>query len=93
MKKFIPPPVLTALNAGSFAHISELRRITTLFMKLDGYQCPSSAEEDLKSNEMLQSFFHMAQVILHQFGGFMRQFLIDDKGMKPSLIFKYVVAS
>jgi hypothetical protein len=72
---FVPRPAQYAIFSGSFDHINELREVTTMFFKLDSY--------DPKANEdptTMQPFFYMAQKALTLSGGFMRQFLIDDKG-------------
>jgi hypothetical protein len=73
--KFLPRPVVATLAAGYFQPISELRIVTTVFLKLDSY----SLEKHRKS-DTLQSFFHAAQVQLFNAGGCLRQFLVDDKG-------------
>jgi class 3 adenylate cyclase len=72
---YVPRPVTQALMAGSFAFLAELREVTTVFIKLDGYS--DSKHKDLLS---LQRFFYACQEILSDSGGFMRQFLVDDKG-------------
>ena len=72
---FVPRPAQYAISSGSFDHINELREVTTMFFKLDSYN--PRAHEDPVS---LQPFFYMAQEALTHTGGFMRQFLIDDKG-------------
>jgi class 3 adenylate cyclase len=72
---FIPRPVLAAVNSESLEHIGELRQVTTMFLSLDSYS--STKHRDPVS---LQSFFLMAQKVLFESGGFLRQFLVDDKG-------------
>lgn len=72
---YVPRPVTQALMAGSFAFLAELREVTTVFIKLDGYN--NSEHKDLLS---LQRYFYACQEILSDSGGFMRQFLVDDKG-------------
>jgi class 3 adenylate cyclase len=72
---FIPPSVRASIAAGSFNALSELREVTTLFLKLDTYS--HIAHKDLRE---LQPFFFGMQEILGQCGGFLRQFLVDDKG-------------
>ena len=49
--------------------------MTTVFVKWDGYD--HVEHKDLMS---LQKFFYACQDILSDSGGFLRQFLIDDKG-------------
>lgn len=75
VKLLIPRPALGAIEVGTFSSLAELREVTTLFLKLDSYS--SDIHNDPVS---LQDFFFMVQTRLHEQGGFMRQFLIDDKG-------------
>jgi class 3 adenylate cyclase len=72
---YVPRPVTQALMAGSFDFLSELREVTTLFIKWEGYK--DTTHKDLVS---LQKYFYACQEILSDSGGFMRQFLVDDKG-------------
>lgn len=72
---YVPRPVTQALMAGSFNFLAELREVTTVFIKWDGYD--DDTHKDLLS---LQRFFYACQEILSDSGGFMRQFLVDDKG-------------
>ena len=74
-KLFVPRPAMDAIEVGTFSSLAELREVTTLFLKLDSYS--SIRHEDPVS---LQSFFLIIQEKLQAQGGFMRQFLIDDKG-------------
>lgn len=73
--KFLPRPVVATLAAGYFQPISELRVVTTVFVKLDSYSLETHRKAD-----SLQSFFYSAQVALFNAGGCLRQFLVDDKG-------------
>jgi Adenylate and Guanylate cyclase catalytic domain len=72
---YVPRPVTQALMTGSFNFLPELREVTTVFVKWDGYD--HVEHKDLMS---LQKFFYACQDILSDSGGFLRQFLIDDKG-------------
>jgi class 3 adenylate cyclase len=72
---FIPRPVQNALFADSLSNIAELRRITVMFLKLESFSTESCP--DILS---LQPFFVLFQEILAYSGGFLRQFLVDDKG-------------
>mmetsp|Transcript_27908 Transcript_27908/g.26759 ORF Transcript_27908/g.26759 Transcript_27908/m.26759 type:complete len:1469 (+) Transcript_27908:102-4508(+) len=72
---FVPIPVCEALSLGSFHYLAELREVTTMFMSLDSYD--EKKHKDLLS---LQKTFMAAQIILNESGGFIRQFLLDDKG-------------
>lgn len=72
---FVPRPILAAVYSESLEHIGELRQVTTMFLSLDSYS--PILHRDPSS---LQPFFLMAQGILFEAGGFLRQFLVDDKG-------------
>eukprot|EP00597_Dinobryon_sp_UTEXLB2267_P015134 CAMPEP_0170124916 /NCGR_PEP_ID=MMETSP0020_2-20130122/18586_1 /TAXON_ID=98059 /ORGANISM="Dinobryon sp., Strain UTEXLB2267" /LENGTH=570 /DNA_ID=CAMNT_0010357189 /DNA_START=171 /DNA_END=1880 /DNA_ORIENTATION=+ len=72
---FIPKPILTAISAESLDHVGEFRQITTMFLSLDSYSAVSNQDPST-----LQPFFLIAQQVLHEAGGFLRQFLVDDKG-------------
>jgi class 3 adenylate cyclase len=72
---FVPRPILSAIYSEALDHIGELRHVTTAFVSLDSY--------DPKKNSdpcTLQPFFLLAQRVLQEAGGFLRQFLVDDKG-------------
>ena len=75
VSKFIPLPVSIGLMSGSFDYLAELREVTTMFMSWDSYN--EVIHRDLLS---LQGYFTTAQEVLGNSGGFIRQFLIDDKG-------------
>jgi Adenylate and Guanylate cyclase catalytic domain len=68
-------PVAQKLISGSFEYLAELREVTTMFMSWDSY-------DDVIHNDLLalQTHFLIAEKILAESGGFIRQFLIDDKG-------------
>ncbi|CAM9631020.1 unnamed protein product, partial [Sphacelaria rigidula] len=68
-------PRLEHLKAGIFMYMAEMRTVTTLFVKLDSY-CP----EKHKNLLSLQIHLTTVQKILAEHEGFLRQFLVDDKG-------------
>ena len=72
---FVPKPVQDAVNAGTFRLMAELRDVTTMFLKLDSYDVLFH-----RNPLTLQDFFFMAQKAIADNGGYVRQFLIDDKG-------------
>ena len=72
---FVPMPVNVGLSSGTFDYLAELREVTTMFMSWNSYD--EVAHKDLLS---LQQCFLAAQKVLVESGGFIRQFLIDDKG-------------
>lgn len=75
LSAFVPRPVMVALYSESNHQIGELRTVSTLFMSLDTYDPLEHADP-----ATLQPFFLIAQQVLSETGGYLRQFLIDDKG-------------
>lgn len=75
LSTFVPRPVMVALHAEANHQIGEMRTVTTLFMSLDTYDPIDNADP-----ASLQPFFLIAQQVLSETGGYLRQFLIDDKG-------------
>jgi hypothetical protein len=71
---FVPRPALSAIYSASLDSISELRQVTTMFLRLDSYS-PLLHEDPIS----LQPFFYLLQQVLDETGGFLRQFLVDDK--------------
>ena len=71
----VPQPVRDALTAGTFRGLSELRTVTTLFLKLDTY-----STDKYRNLSDLQPFVLDMQVCLEECGGMLRQIIIDDKG-------------
>ncbi len=72
---FIPSYVLLSLRKNDFSYLAELREVTTIFMKWEGYS--TTVHKDLLD---LQPYYSSAQEILFRYGAFIRQFLVDDKG-------------
>ena len=75
MQYFVPLPAFNALSSGSLENIAELRIITVMFLRLDSYS--STLHQDPVT---LQPFFLLFQEVLSESDGFLRQFLVDDKG-------------
>ena len=71
---FVPRPALSAIYSASLDSISELRQVTTMFLRLDSYS-PLLHQDPIS----LQPFFYLLQQVLDETGGFLRQFLVDDK--------------
>ena len=67
--------VMSGLMTGSFDYLAALREVTTMFMSWDSYD-----ETEHKDLLQLQKFFFAAQKVLAESAGFIRQFLVDDKG-------------
>lgn len=75
MQKCVPLPIMHSLANSTFETLAQLRDVTTMFMKFDGYSYNEHA-----NTVNIQKYFFEAQKILDQSGGFLRQFLVDDKG-------------
>ncbi|KAG5179495.1 hypothetical protein JKP88DRAFT_326482 [Tribonema minus] len=77
LKRFVPAPVLNSMTAGTgtFDYLAEIRQVTTLFMKWDNY-----SPEDHRDLLSLEPYFAAVQTVLQAHEGFLRQFLVDDKG-------------
>mmetsp|Transcript_23624 Transcript_23624/g.34643 ORF Transcript_23624/g.34643 Transcript_23624/m.34643 type:complete len:1106 (-) Transcript_23624:396-3713(-) len=75
MFRCVPLPVTRALVSNTFSELSEIRTVTTLFLKLNNYRTI-----DFFDLSDMQPFFLAMQRCLDECGGFLRQFLIDDKG-------------
>jgi class 3 adenylate cyclase len=73
--KFVPPPALYLIQNNTFGMPSELCRVTTMFLDLSSYS-PDRHKDPLS----LAPFFEVVQLCLMETRGFLRQFLIDDKG-------------
>jgi class 3 adenylate cyclase len=72
---FIPTPVLIATSAQVLDTMSELRTVTTMFVKMDNY-----SPTDNVDCSSLHPYLLAMQECLAECGGFLRQFLVDDKG-------------
>lgn len=71
---FVSRPALSAIYSSSLDSVSELRHVTTMFLRLDSYS-PVLHHDPIS----LQPFFFLLQQVLDETGGFLRQFLVDDK--------------
>jgi class 3 adenylate cyclase len=72
---FIPRPVLEGISLNLLNQLSEMRTVTTLFLKVD-----HSVFKDQHELGSLHQFFFSMQECLADSGGYLRQFLFDDKG-------------
>ena len=75
MQKCVPLPIMHSLANSTFDTLAQIRDVTTMFMKFDGY-----SYNEHSNTVTFQKYFFEAQKILEQNGGFLRQFLVDDKG-------------
>lgn len=71
----VPRPVLQGIITNSLSGLSEMRTVTTLFLKLDSFSF-----DEFTDHTSLDEFFINMQKCLFESGGMLRQFLIDDKG-------------
>jgi class 3 adenylate cyclase/Cdc6-like AAA superfamily ATPase len=80
----IPSPVAQAASTQSFNHLSEIRTVTTLFLKLESYSTQRFSSLSSTTCGMgassLKRFYESMINCLEDCGGMLRQFLIDDKG-------------
>jgi class 3 adenylate cyclase len=72
---FLPRTVLEGISLGLLDQLSELRTVTTLFLKVENSNFTDHVEPTL-----LHQFFYTMQECLADGGGYLRQFLFDDKG-------------
>eukprot|EP00981_Chlorochromonas_danica_P014457 scaffold8015_cov165-Ochromonas_danica.AAC.15 len=73
--QFLPDPVKQRLPTGDLLQLAELREVTTVFIKWQSYDY--QANFDLMT---LQGLFYQSQEAIIEHGGFIRQFIVDDKG-------------
>lgn len=74
-KLFVSRPVLSAIYSDTLDRTSELRQVVTMFVELESYS-PEEHNDPLT----LQPFFLIIQEALLESGGYLRQFVVDDKG-------------
>ncbi len=75
LRGYIPGAILARLSAGQTEWISELRRITVVFLNVLGmdYQSPDALDR-------MQTVMHSMQTALYHYEGSVNQFIVDDKG-------------
>jgi hypothetical protein len=74
IEAFVPTEIVNAVHSG-VNYWSELRSVTCIFMKLDSYS--PELHSDLT---LLQPLYTLLQQAIHSVNGFIRQFIVDDKG-------------
>ena len=71
--------------------MAELRQVTVLFVKLSSLTFSKEKELDVQT---INNALCLMQSIIFKYEGFVRQFLVDDKGTgihkKKNFIFKYL---
>ncbi len=85
----IPYPVTSNILANTFTSIiGELREVTTIFIKWDSFDY-----EEHRDYKLIQKLFVSMQKTIAEASGFLRQFLVDDKGMVSIISFGVPTAS
>ncbi|MFP2925643.1 AAA family ATPase [Pyxidicoccus sp. 3LG] len=77
LRPFVSRVLRAALEVGDTGWLAELRRVTVLFLRLDGL--PEAASDDLLPR--LSGAVRALQEAVYAFGGSVNQLLVDDKGM------------
>lgn len=74
-KHFIPSPVVNAIQSDSLDHLSELRRVTTVHLRLDSF-----SKKMYQDPMQLQPFIKMVQQMIKESGGLLRHVLVNVTG-------------
>jgi class 3 adenylate cyclase/tetratricopeptide (TPR) repeat protein len=82
LRAYIPPPVLSRLDAQQSDWLAELRRVTVLYLSIFGIQYESERVLD-----DLQMVMRITQKALADHGGTLLQIGVDDKGTTMVLAF------
>ncbi|HYF62312.1 MAG TPA: adenylate/guanylate cyclase domain-containing protein, partial [Herpetosiphonaceae bacterium] len=72
---FVPTPILDRLIAAETMWLAELRRASVLFLFL-----PDLNYTDPDALGRVQQVWTIVQAVLNRYGGYMLQFIVDDKG-------------
>lgn len=75
LRGYIPGAILSRLGAGQTEWLSELRRVTVVFLNVTGldYAAPGALDQ-------VQTTMHALQTALYHYEGSVNQFIVDDKG-------------
>ncbi len=75
LRGYIPGAILSRLDAGQTAWLSELRRVTVVFLNVTGidYAAPNVLDR-------IQATMRGLQTALYYYEGSVNQFIVDDKG-------------
>ncbi len=74
LRAYIPGAILARVAAGQSAYLSELRRVTTLFINLPGFGQTTDIQQE-------QTVMRALQTALYRFEGSILKFNMDDKGV------------
>ncbi|MDX1616422.1 MAG: adenylate/guanylate cyclase domain-containing protein [Candidatus Promineifilaceae bacterium] len=80
LKAYIPAAILTRVEAGQQHWLSEMRRITVLFIKLPGYGT-SITHPYARTLPEAQAVMEALQTALYNYEGSINKFNVDDKGI------------
>lgn len=75
LRHYVPRPVLSRLEAGQTEWLAELRRITCLFLRVDGIDYTAG-----DALERLQDATTAMQSAIYRYDGALNQLVVDDKG-------------
>lgn len=75
LRRYIPPAVLARLDAGHRSWLGELRRVTTVFIAIEGLDY---RRDDIAHK--LDAVLRAIQHVVHRYQGAVNQFMVDDKG-------------
>ncbi|MCL4871795.1 MAG: AAA family ATPase [Anaerolineae bacterium] len=75
-RQWLLPLVYQRLQSGGIAFLAELRQAVALFLKFGGLDY----DGDDAAGEKLNQYISWVQMVLAQYGGFLLQLSIDDKG-------------
>eukprot|EP00002_Diphylleia_rotans_P032662 TRINITY_DN6875_c0_g1_i7.p1 TRINITY_DN6875_c0_g1~~TRINITY_DN6875_c0_g1_i7.p1 ORF type:complete len:1378 (-),score=265.89 TRINITY_DN6875_c0_g1_i7:210-4343(-) len=82
LKKYLPPLIRNRLEEGQYECIPELRRCCILFVGIDSLHFQS-----VESVSPMQQAFNCIQSVTYRLDGFIRQFIMDDKGCVAIVVF------
>jgi class 3 adenylate cyclase len=80
LQSYIPAAILSRLEAGHEDWISEIRRVTVMFVKLPGYGT-SIKHPYMRTIPEAQAVMEALQKALYRYAGSINKFNVDDKGI------------
>ncbi len=75
LRGFVAGAILSRLHAGQIGWLAENRRVTVLFVSIDGLN-----QNTPNVTDRMQDVMQQMQVTLYHYQGSVRQFIMDDKG-------------
>ena len=86
--RWIPPSVYSRIARGEEAFLSELRTVSTVFIRFGGIDF----ETDLQAAAKLDAFVRGVQRIVHDLGGHLLEIIVGDKGSYLYAVFGATIA-